>query len=120
MFGSFIMMAALLLVVFVFLMLAFKIYEHNDKKGYKERYEIVIDKSALNSPLALYLNDSLLFNGTPVSTMTISIDRFSEESTILAVDVNTDQVSLISIPPESGTLTLEKNGSEFTADFVKK
>ena len=87
MLGSFVMMAALLIVIFLFLMWAFKIYQNKDEKRYSDRYEIVIGNSALDAPLTLYLNDSLLFNGTPVSSMTLSIDRFSEDNTILAVDV---------------------------------
>ena len=120
MLGSFVMMAALLIVIFLFLMWAFKIYQNRDEKRYSDRYEIVIGNSALDAPLTLYLNDSLLFNGTPVSSMTLSIDRFSEDNTILAVDVETDRVSLLSVPPESGTITIEKDGSDFTASFIKK
>ena len=120
MLGSFVMMAALLIVIFLFLMWAFKIYQNKDEKRYSNRYEIVIGNSALDAPLTLYLNDSLLFNGTPVSSMTLSIDRFSEDNTILAVDVETDRVSLLSVPPESGTITIEKDGSDFTASFIKK
>lgn len=120
MLGSFVMMAALLIVIFLFLMWAFKIYQNKDEKRYSDRYEIVIGNSALDAPLTLYLNDSLLFNGTPVSSMTLSIDRFSEDNTILAVDVETDRVSLLSVPPESGTITIEKDGSDFTASFIKK
>ena len=120
MLGSFVMMAALLIVIFLFLMWAFKIYQNKDEKRYSDRYEIVIGNSALDAPLTLYLNDSLLFNGTPVSSMTLSIDRFSEDNPILAVDVETDRVSLLSVPPESGTITIEKDGSDFTASFIKK
>ncbi|HZK03077.1 MAG TPA: hypothetical protein VFC94_01565 [Bacteroidaceae bacterium] len=120
MFGSFLFMGALLLIIFMFLMWAFKIYKHKDDQKYSDCYEIVIGNSALNAPLQLYINDSLLFNGTPASPITLSIERFSENSTILAIDVKSDEVTLLPMPPTSGTVTIEKEGSIFTSTFISK
>ena len=106
--GSLIMIVLVLVVVVLFLFMSFRIY---DKKGhdYAERYEIVLDESALNSPVAIYMNDSLLYSGTPESALTLSVGRFAQESSLLIVDGETDIVSPITLSNQSETVTIVKD-----------
>ena len=110
--GSLIMIVLVLVVVVLFLFMSFRIY---DKKGhdYAERYEIVLDKSTLDSQLTIYINDSLLYSGTPESVMTLSVGRFAQESSLLIVDGETNIVSPIVLSNQSETVTIvkDKNGS---------
>lgn len=115
MLGSFVMIILLFLTVFIFLMWAFKAFEKREQGGYKDRYELVLGQSTLGAGMMLYVNDSLVFNGTPASEMTLTVGRFAEESTLLCVDAETDQVSLIGLPQESATIRIEKEGTEFYA-----
>lgn len=115
--GSFILIILLFLTVFIFLMWAYKAFQKQETaKSYQQLYEIALDESTLGHPMMLYINDSLIFSGTPSATMTLSVGRFEEESTILAVDSETDQVSLIALPDESIRLTIHRDDSQFSAD----
>lgn len=115
-FGSFILMIMLFLIIFIFLMWAFKAFDKQEKiTKYRECYEIVLEESTLNKPMTLFINDSLIYSGTPVATTILRINRFAEESTILAVDDESSQVSLIALPKESSQINLHRNGTEFTS-----
>lgn len=111
MLGSFVMMGLLFLVIFIFLLWAFK--TNRSQTEYSDRYEITLGSTTFGSPMNLYVNDSLLFSGTPSSELTLSFTRFAEESTLLIVDTETDQVSLISMPEKQGKIKIEKEGAEF-------
>lgn len=115
--GSFIFMILLLLTVFIFLMWAFKsLRKQENATGYTERYEFALDSSTLDRALSIYVNDSLIFAGIPSAPVTVTTGRFAEESTLFVVDTESDCVSLFPLPEESITLTLHRNGTEFTAD----
>lgn len=117
MMGSFIFIILLFITIFIFLMWAFKAFQKQDEaKRYTDTYEITLDRSVINAPMTLYINDSLIFSGTPTATMTLQINRFEDECTLLAVDTESDQVSLIPLPDESAHITLHRDGTEFSAE----
>lgn len=110
--GSILMIVLVLVVVVLFLFLSFKLYDK--KNTYKsDRYEIILGSSTLGSPLTVYMNDSLLFNGTPQSTLTLSVGRFEEESSLLVVDGETDKVTTIKLSKHSETVRIGKNKDGF-------
>jgi hypothetical protein len=110
--GSILMIVLVLIVVVLFLFMSFKLYDK--KNAYKnDRYEIVLGSSTLGSPLTVYMNDSLLFNGTPQSTLTLSVGRFAEESSLLVVDGETDKVTTIELSEHSETVQIGKNKDGF-------
>lgn len=111
--GSIILFVLLLVVIVLFLFAAFKIYDKKEADYSNDRYEIVLDHSTLNSPMTVYMNDSLLFSGTPASQMTLSVDRFAQESSLLVVDGNTDNVSILALPQSSAKVTLVRKGTDF-------
>jgi hypothetical protein len=115
MLGSFVMMVLLILIVFAFLMWAFKINKNQTERKYSDRYEITLGTTTFGKPMNLYVNDSLLFSGTPSSEMTLTFTRFAEENSLLIVDTQSDQVSLISLPEKQGKIRIEKEGVEFKA-----
>ena len=110
--GSILMIVLVLVVVVLFLFMSFKLYD--TKNTYKsDRYEIILGSSTLGSPLTVYMNDSLLFNGTPQSTLTLSVGRFEEESSLLVVDGETDKVTTIELSKHSETVQIGKNKDGF-------
>jgi hypothetical protein len=115
MLGSFVMMVLLILIVFAFLMWAFKINKNQTERKYSDRYEITLGTTTFGKPMNLYVNDSLLFSGTPSSEMTLTFTRFAEENSLLIVDTQSDQVSLISLPEKQEKIRIEKEGVEFKA-----
>jgi len=110
--GSLIMIVLVLVIVILFLFFSLKIYDKK-KAGYEERYEIVLGNSTLNSPLTIYMNDSLLFSGTPQSQLTLSVKRFAQESSLLIIDEDTETVSAITLSDRSQTVTLKKEGNRY-------
>ena len=113
--GGLIMMVMVFLIVFIFILWAFRIDRKMDLgEKYHQRYEFVLDESTLNKPLQMYVNDSLIFSGTPTTVFTLNIDRFATESTLLIVDGESDMVSLIELSEEGDKLIIRKEGTEYT------
>lgn len=113
--GSLIMIVLVIVVTVLFLFAAFKIYDKGEDR-YSERYDIVLDNSTLGSPLSIYMNDSLLFKGTPQSTLTLSVGRFAQESSLLVVDGITDKVTTIELSQKSETVRLGKSDNGFVRE----
>lgn len=108
-------MVMVFLIVLIFILWAFRIdRKMNLDKKYHERYEFVLDETTLNKPLQMYVNDSLIFSGTPSTTFTLNIDRFADESTLLIVDGESDIVSLIELSEEGEKLIISKEGTDYT------
>jgi len=119
MIGSIVMMILVLLLVFFVLMWSFKI-SGNKSRQYRDTYQIVVGESVLGKGVSLYVNDSLIFSGTPDAVMKLDVGRFADENTLLAVDLETDMVSLIELPDKGCLIKLHRNGSEFTGTIENK
>lgn len=116
MLGTFVMIILLFLTVFLFLFWAFRNYGKDQAVQQNgDTFKFVLDQSTLDRPMTLYVNDSLIFSGTPSAAITLQIGRFANESTLLAIDGETDKVSPISLPDKSVKLILSRNGDSFTA-----
>ena len=87
--GSILMIVLVLVVVVLFLFMSFKLY---DKKN-------------------TYKSDR--YDGTPQSTLTLSVGRFEEESSLLVVDGETDKVTTIELSKHSETVQIGKNKDGF-------
>ena len=111
--GSLVMIVLVLVIVVLFLFLSFRIYEKKPDAFNGDRYEIVLGNSTLGHPVTVFMNDSLLFEGTPQSTLTLSVGRFAQESSLLIVDGTTDKVSTIVLSQHSETVTIEKQGDVY-------
>ena len=106
--GSLVMIVLVLVIVVLFLFMSFRIFDKKQATHYSDRYDIILEESTLGSPLSVYMNDSLLCEGTPQSTLTLSVGRFAKESSLLIVDGETDIVSTIALPDHSETVRIEK------------
>lgn len=111
--GSLIMIVLVLVVVVLFLFLSFKLYDKKQNAYNADRYEIILSRSALGSPITIFMNDSLLFQGTPQSVMTLSVGRFQEESSLLIVDGTTNKVTTIELSNHSETVRLGRREDKF-------
>jgi heme/copper-type cytochrome/quinol oxidase subunit 2 len=114
-FSSMVFMIVVLLTVAIFLYLAFRM-NRNKEDEFNSRYEIVLGNSTIDKPVSLYVNDSLLFKGTPASQLTLTIDRFAKESGLLVVDGITDVVTVYTLPEKSAKITIEKSSEGFGFD----
>lgn len=110
--GSIVMFVLLLVVITLFIFAAFKIYDKKDQYA-AHRYNVVLNSSLSGSPLSVYMNDSLLFSGTPATQLTLSVGRFSEETSLLVVDAATEKVSVFTLPQESATVNVSRNADSF-------
>lgn len=113
--GSMVFMIVILLIVAIFLYVAFRM-NRNKEDEFNSRYEIVLGNSTIDKPVSLYVNDSLLFKGTPASQLTLTIDRFAKESGLLVVDGITDVVTVYTLPEKSAKITIEKSSEGFSFD----
>lgn len=110
--GSLIMIVLVLAVVVLFLFYSFRIFDKQKQQYANDRYEIVLGASTLGNPITVYLNDSLLFKGTPQSVTTLSIGRFAGESSLLVGGTDADKIGTFTLPESSAKVTVEKvNGS---------
>ena len=120
MLGSFILIIMLFLTIFIFLMWAYKAFEKQDTKHqYRDNFEIVLDKSTLQQPVSIYINDSIIFSGIPNAVLTLNIQRFSEDNSILAVDNITDKVSIKDLPKEDCKITISRSESEIILNVTE-
>ena len=118
-FSSMVFMIVVLLTVAIFLYLAFRM-NRNKEDEFNSRYEIVLGNSTIDKPVSLYVNDRLLFKGTPASQLTLTIDRFAKESGLLVVDGITDVVTVYTLPEKSAKITIEKSSEGFGFDEKPK
>lgn len=112
--GSIILIVLVLIVVVLFLFYAFKIQDKKDS-AYNERYEIALEQSVIGSPLTVYMNDSLLFQGTPQSRFTLVVARFASESSLLVVDNETDRLTTVELPVKSAKISIGKDTVSYFA-----
>ena len=117
--GSLVLIVLVMVTVVIFLFWAFRLDLKKDN-GFRGRYEIVLDRTTSGAPLSVYVNDSLLFSGTPGAQLTLSVNRFAEESSLLVVDGTTDLVTVHELPVESSRVTVSRNKEGFAFETEAK
>ena len=66
----------------------------NKVVSYKGRYHIEVSTDFAGEGLSIYVNDSLLLDGTmPDTLVSLDVNRFAEEHALLIVDKQTDIVT---------------------------
>ena len=110
--GSLVLIVLVMVTVVIFLFWAFRL-DLKKENSYSGRYEIVLDGSTSGTPLSVYVNDSLLFSGTPGARLTLSVNRFAQESSLLVVDGATDRVTVHELPEESARVTVSRKDDGF-------
>lgn len=104
------------IIVTIGLFAYFSLYKYWSKPGDKRfSYEISFSPSFKGKYYTVYLNDSLLYEGTPVDTDTVlRLNRFAEDNALLVVEQATDGVSILQIPSRGKIMLQLKNGSVTT------
>ena len=105
---------AVLFITALFLYLAYT-FKRDANKGvsYKGRYDIEVSTDFPGENLSIYVNDSLLMDGTmPDTLVSFDINRFAEEHALLIVDKQTDIVTPFNLSKEGGKVIIKKEGSK--------
>ena len=99
-------------VIIIFLYMSFRFQRKADKvQTYEGVYNIELTNSFAGDSIAVYLNDSLLFNSNiENATVKFQVKRFAEESTLMIVDNHTDEITPFNLNPEGSRVEVKKSG----------
>jgi hypothetical protein len=105
---------AVLFITALFRYLAYTFKRDADKVvSYKGRYHIEVSTDFAGEGLSIYVNDSLLLDGTmPDTLVSLDVNRFAEEHALLIVDKQTDIVTPFNLSKEGGKVIIKKEGSK--------
>ena len=105
---------AVLFITALFLYLAYTFKRDANKVvSYKGRYHIEVSTDFAGEGLSIYVNDSLLLDGTmPDTLVSLDVNRFAEEHALLIVDKQTDIVTPFNLSKEGGKVIIKKEGSK--------
>ena len=105
---------AVLFITALFLYLAYTFKRDANKVvSYKGRYHIEVSTDFAGESLSIYVNDSLLMDGTmPDTLVSFAINRFAEEHALLIVDKQTDIVTPFNLSKEGGKIIIKKERGE--------
>ena len=109
---------AVLFITALFLYLAYTFKRNADKTvSYKGRYHIEVSTDFAGESLSIYVNDSLLLDGTmPDTLVSLDINRFAEEHALLIVDKQTDAVTPFNLSKEGSQIAVKKEGNEIIVE----
>ena len=109
---------AVLFITALFLYMSYAYKRNADKVvTYEGRYHIEILPHFTGESLSIYVNDSLLMDGTmPDTLVSFDINRFAEEHALLIVDKQTDAVTPFNLSKEGGKIVVKKEGSEIIVE----
>ena len=105
---------AVLFTTALFLYLTYSLKrEANKIATYEGRYLIEVNADFSGEILSIYVNDSLLLNGTmPDTLVTLEIKRFAEESALILVDNITDTMTPFSLDKKGCKVLVKKKEGE--------
>lgn len=115
MIGNGILAFGVFFIVCLFLYLGFRNQskKNDTKKVFAGIYTVEIADSFKGDSLSIYLNDSLLFNSSiEYAAVKLQIKRFAEESTLMIVDNQTDEITPFNLNPEGSQIKIEKKNGE--------
>ena len=109
---------AVLFITALFLYLAYTFKRDANKAvSYKGRYHIEVSTDFVGESLSIYVNDSLLMDGTmPDTLVSLDVNRFAEEHALLVVDKQTDAVTPFNLSKEGSKIIVKKEGSEIIVE----
>lgn len=106
-------------MLFVYFVLEHKVSSEN-KDRFKDGYEISFSRQFDGLGYDLYLNDSLLYVGNPVSSdSVIKVERTQEDNSLLVVDRATDALTVLEIGRRGRVLVGFGRNGEITADVIE-
>ena len=116
MIGNSIVFIGVIFVVVLFLYLSLRMQaQKSGHHYYNEVYNIGLVQGFTGDDFTVYMNDSIVFDGTiNQEPQRIEVKRFSEETSLLIVNKVTEQVSIFELPNDGGTFSFERNDEEIT------
>lgn len=118
-FGSVLFFFVLLMVIMLFSYFTLQQSVKGDKTPSGYSYEISFSRQFVGA-YDLYLNDTLLYVGNPVSVDTvICASGKKQDNALLIVDKSTDIATIINIEPCGKVLICYDRNGEITADVTK-
>lgn len=111
-----------IIVVTIMLFGYFSLHKSWNKPGTaaEEGYEILFSQQFDGLEIDVYINDSLVYNGTPVDADTvIKVSRFAEENALLVVNKENDLVSIIELGKQGRVFVCFGKNGEVTADVTR-
>lgn len=106
---------AVLVVTGIFLYLSYALKRKADQRAiiYEGEYHIEVTNDFAGNSLSIYINDSLLVNGTmPDSLVRLDINRFAEEHALIVVDNETDQATPFNLHKDGSKVIVQKKNGE--------
>ena len=102
--------------LFIYLAYTFK-RDANKKISYEGRYHIEISNDFSGESLSIYVNDSLLLNGTmPDTSVVFNINRLAEENALIIVDNATDIMTPFNLSKEGSMVMVQKQKGEIVLE----
>lgn len=116
MIGNSIVFIGVIFVVVLFLYLSLRMQaQKSGHHYYNEVYNISLVQGFAGDDFTVYMNDSIVFDGTiNLEPQRIEVKRFSEETSLLIVNKVTEQVSIFELPNDGGTFSFERNDEEIS------
>jgi hypothetical protein len=78
-----------------------------------DTYRFRLTESLYGNDIDIYLNDSLLYRGTPIADTLLTINRSADENAIIMVDRATDRMQITEVPAKQGTFRIEPTAEGF-------
>lgn len=87
--------------------------DKDPNKYYSEVYNIELISGFAGDSISVYINDSLLLN-TYVTTdsLKLKVNRFAQQSALLIVNNQTEQISTFNLSEKEGRICLTKQDNE--------
>lgn len=105
---------AVMIVCGIFLYMAYTLKHNPNKKTvYEGEYHIEITGDFASEDISIYINDSLLTKGIlPDTTLTLDLQRFADEHSLMWVDNKTDGLQIFSLNKKGSKVILRKEKGE--------
>ncbi len=105
---------AVMIVCGIFLYMAYTLKHNPNKKTvYEGEYHIEITRDFAGEDISIYINDSLLTKGIlPDTTLTLDLQRFADEHSLMWVDNKTDGLQIFSLNKKGSKVILRKEKGE--------
>ena len=103
MYGTAVLTIAVILVATFFMGLAFDMKRNQiSSSSTQDTYTLEFTYGFTAEGYQVYINDSLLYNGTLLSGTHIKLGRFAEDNALIIVNNSTDLMQIVAIPEKSG------------------
>ena len=113
--GNGILAFGVFFIVCLFLYLGFRFQKKDGEQAFQDIYTVCVEKSMAGDSISVYINDSLLMNQTmPDADRKFQVRRFAEESMLMVVDNQTEEITPFNLNPKGSLIRIQKkNGKIF-------